>query len=63
MSMQDLDKQILYDMMRDHGFKDVIRALRDVISERADELVDDELKDEAKPFTLAAHHLSIFVDE
>lgn len=59
----EIDKQILYDMIMDHGHQEVIRALRDMIDERASELVDNELKDEAKPLTLASHHLTIFVGD
>lgn len=61
--MQDCDLEALNLMVKEYHINDVLRALRDSISKRQSELVDMELKDEAKPLTLAAHHLSIFVGD
>lgn len=63
MCVQDCDRETLDLMVKEYHINDILRALMEAINRRSDELVDTERKDEAKPLTLAAHHLAIFVGD
>jgi len=57
--MNELEK-VLKQLVSDHDIRDVLQTLAITCDKQASQLVDMQLKDEAKILTLAAFHLSIF---
>ena len=57
--MEDQDKAVLVEMVKEYSIQDVVQNLKEAIASRIDELVDLELNDNAREMSLVAWHLNL----
>lgn len=57
--MEAQDKSVLVEMVKEYPIQDIVKALKEAVANRIDELIDLGLNDKAKEMNLVAWHLNL----